>query len=208
MLEAILHGIILAFGLILPLGVQNVFVFNQGASQPNFVRALPVIITAAICDTLLISIAVLGVSVVVLGSYWIKTVLYIIGSLFLLYMGFVVWRAKPQDVQEVELSFSPKKQISFAMSVSLLNPHAILDTVGVIGTSSVKYIGFEKVAFAVACIFVSWVWFAGLGITGRMLGKIDKSGKYLAVLNKISAIVMWGTAVYISSSLFKIISGH
>jgi L-lysine exporter family protein LysE/ArgO len=202
MLEAILHGIILAFGLILPLGVQNVFVFNQGASQPKFVRALPVIITAAICDTLLISIAVLGVSVVVLGSYWIKTVLYIIGSLFLLYMGFVVWRAKkPQDVQEVELSFSPKKQISFAMSVSLLNPHAILDTVGVIGTSSVKYVGIEKVAFAVACIFVSWVWFAGLGITGRTLGKIDKSGKYLAVLNKISAIVMWGTAIYISSSL-------
>ena len=35
MSEAIIHGIILAFGLIIPLGVQNVFVFNQGASQPN-----------------------------------------------------------------------------------------------------------------------------------------------------------------------------
>jgi L-lysine exporter family protein LysE/ArgO len=29
--EAIFHGILLAFGLILPLGAQNVFVFNQGA---------------------------------------------------------------------------------------------------------------------------------------------------------------------------------
>ncbi|MDQ0200221.1 hypothetical protein [Neobacillus ginsengisoli] len=48
MLEAILHGMILAFGLILLLGVQNVFVFNQGASQSDFVRALPVIITASI----------------------------------------------------------------------------------------------------------------------------------------------------------------
>ncbi|MEC3420899.1 amino acid transporter, partial [Bacillus cereus] len=28
MSEAIIHGIILAFGLIIPLGVQNVFVFN------------------------------------------------------------------------------------------------------------------------------------------------------------------------------------
>ena len=37
MTEAILHGIILAFGLIVPLGVQNVFVFNQGALQPTFV---------------------------------------------------------------------------------------------------------------------------------------------------------------------------
>ena len=46
MTEAILHGIILAFGLIIPLGVQNVFVFNQGALQPKFSRALPVVITA------------------------------------------------------------------------------------------------------------------------------------------------------------------
>jgi L-lysine exporter family protein LysE/ArgO len=203
MLEAIIHGIILAFGLILPLGVQNVFVFNQGASQPKFVRALPVIITASICDTLLISIAVLGVSVVVLGSYWIKTFLFVIGILFLLYMGIVVWRTKPHNEQKPGLSLPPKKQISFALSVSLLNPHAILDTVGVIGTSSVKYIGNDKVAFAVACIVVSWVWFAGLGITGRMIGKMDKSGGYLTVLNKISAIFMWGTAVYISSSLFQ-----
>ncbi|MGZ4160495.1 MAG: LysE/ArgO family amino acid transporter [Neobacillus sp.] len=203
MLEAIIHGIILAFGLILPLGVQNVFVFNQGASQPKFVRALPVIITASICDTLLISIAVLGVSVVVLGSYWIKTFLFVIGILFLLYMGFVVWRTKPRNEKEAGLSMPPKKQISFALSVSLLNPHAILDTVGVIGTSSVKYIGNDKVAFAVACIVVSWVWFAGLGITGRMIGKMDKSGGYLAVLNKISAIVMWSTAVYICFSLLQ-----
>ena len=35
MTEAILHGIILAFGLIIPLGVQNVFVFNQGALATN-----------------------------------------------------------------------------------------------------------------------------------------------------------------------------
>ena len=65
MSEAIIHGIILAFGLIIPLGVQNVFVFNQGASQPNIWRA-PVVLTASICDTLLILIAVQGVSLVLL----------------------------------------------------------------------------------------------------------------------------------------------
>lgn len=38
MLAALLHGIALAFGLILPLGAQNVFVFNQGASRHNLKR--------------------------------------------------------------------------------------------------------------------------------------------------------------------------
>lgn len=63
---AIIHGIVLAFGLILPLGAQNVFVFQQGALQPRLYRVLPVVITAALCDTLLITLAVIGVSVVVL----------------------------------------------------------------------------------------------------------------------------------------------
>lgn len=87
------------------------------------------------------------------------------------------------------------------MSVSLLNPHAILDTIGVIGTSSLAYLGVEKLAFAVSCILVSWLWFLGLGIVGRMTGKLDQSGRFLLVLNKISAIVMWGTAVYIGVTL-------
>lgn len=38
-MEAIVHGIILAFALILPLGVQNVFVFSQGATQPKLILA-------------------------------------------------------------------------------------------------------------------------------------------------------------------------
>lgn len=34
MLEAFIHAVLLALGLILPLGVQNVFVFNQGDWPP------------------------------------------------------------------------------------------------------------------------------------------------------------------------------
>lgn len=202
MFEAIIHGFILAFGLILPLGVQNVFVFNQGATQARFLGALPVIITAAICDTLLISLAVLGVSVVVLDYDWLRMLLLFAGIIFLIYMGFVTWNSKPaMNEGESRISFSPKKQVIFAMSVSLLNPHAILDTIGVIGTSSLTYIGVEKLAFAITCILVSWLWFLGLGIVGRMTGRIDQSGRFLLILNKISAIVMWGTAVYIGVTL-------
>jgi len=202
MFEAIIHGFILAFGLILPLGVQNVFVFNQGATQARFLGALPVIITAAICDTLLISLAVLGVSVVVLDYDWLRMLLLFAGIIFLIYMGFVTWNSKPaMNEGESRISFSPKKQVIFAMSVSLLNPHAILDTIGVIGTSSLAYLGFEKLAFAITCILVSWLWFLGLGIVGRMSGRLDQSGRFLLILNKISAIVMWGTAVYIGFTL-------
>ena len=138
MISAVIHGFILAFGLILPLGVQNVFVFNQGATQPKFRRALPVIITASLCDTLLISLAVLGVSVVVLGIYWIKVVLLTVGIIFLAYMGYVTWKSKPNKNLSEDKALASKKQIAFATSVSLLNPHASMDTIGVIGTSTIS----------------------------------------------------------------------
>lgn len=204
MLEPFIHGLILALGLILPLGVQNVFVFNQGALQPRFIKALPVVITASLCDTLLILVSVLGVSLLILGSFWIKTVLLGGGFIFLINMGWTTWNSKPSNErEEIAKKYSLKKQVLFAASVSLLNPHAIMDTVGVIGPSSLRYQGEEKVIFAVSCILVSWIWFLGLALIGRISGKLDKSGSFMLVLNKISALVMWGAAVYLGFSLFN-----
>ena len=63
------------------------FVFNQGATQSRWVRVLPVVLTASLCDTLLISLAVIGVSAVVLAVGWFKITLMAAGILFLIYMG-------------------------------------------------------------------------------------------------------------------------
>ncbi|NOU66532.1 amino acid transporter [Paenibacillus sp. LMG 31461] len=201
MLTAIFQGILLSAGLILPLGVQNVFVFNQGVTQPRLVRALPVVLTAALCDTALITLAILGISVVIITIPAIKFVLFVLGILFLFYMGIVTWKSKPGNTSSDDKALSPKKQIAFAASVSLLNPHAILDTIGVIGTSSIHYVGKEKLAFAIACILVSWIWFLALAVVGRQVGKLDKSNTFMTYLNKVSAIIMWVTSVYLITQL-------
>ncbi|HBZ09249.1 MAG TPA: amino acid transporter [Bacillus bacterium] len=195
-MESIVHGIVLAFGLILPLGVQNVFVFSQGATQPKLIRALPATITAGLCDTFLILLAVLGVSVIVLQFEWLRLSLMIAGILFLLYMGYVIWKAEPVTT-ETNKAMPIRQQILFALSVSLLNPHAILDTVGVIGTSALKYAGTEQAFFTIACITVSWLWFLGLTIAGMALKKLDGKGGIMNIFNKCSALFIWGTAIYL-----------
>lgn len=201
MFAAILHGLILSFGLILPLGVQNIFVFNQGAVQTKFLKAMPVVVTASICDTFLITLAVLGVSVVVLGIYWIKAVLLLVGIMFLLYMGYVTWRSKPNTSVAEEKALAPKKQIAFAVSVSLLNPHAIMDTIGVIGTNSLSYSGIGKLGFTFACIATSWIWFFFLAFVGSQVGRFNHSGRFMILLNRVSATIMWGTAIYLLHTL-------
>ncbi|UQZ33912.1 lysine transporter LysE [Paenibacillus sp. PK3_47] len=199
MKEAIIHGMILAFGLILPLGVQNIFVFNQGALHPRFRSALPVIVTAAICDTLLIAAAVGGVSLVILSLDWLTPVIYSAGMVFLFIMGWKIWSAAPAEGEAKRLSL--KGQVGYALSVSLLNPHALMDTVGVIGTNSLQYGGAERWAFAAATAGVSWIWFLGLAAAGRLLGKADSSGKGIRLLNKASAVLIWGIAVYMGMQL-------
>jgi L-lysine exporter family protein LysE/ArgO len=203
MIGALVHGIVLAFGLILPLGAQNIFVFNQGASQPLFRKVIPVIITAAICDTLLILLAVMGISIIVFAIPVFQTILFTIGFLFLLYMGWVVWNSKPTGITQENLAISPRKQILFAISVSLLNPHAILDTIGVIGTNSLYYTDSAKVVFTTACIVVSWLWFLGLAIIGRVIGGLDAKGRFLVFINKVSGVMIWGVALYIGVQIFK-----
>ena len=199
-MEPILHGIILAFGLILPLGVQNLFIFSQGAMQPSVMKAMPATITAALCDTLLILLAGLGLSIIVLQFEAIRFVLLMGGILFLMYMGFIIWRSDAATFEDKE-ALPMKKQIIFALSVSLLNPHAILDTVGIIGTNAVKYNSQEQWYFLCACIFVSWLWFFSLMLTGATLKKIHISPSMFSVFNKVSALFIWGTAVYLLAGL-------
>lgn len=196
---AFTHGFILALGLILPLGVQNVFIFNQGAYQDKLHRALPAVIAAALADTALILLAVGGVSVAVLSFNWLRLMLITTGVVFLGYMGWITWQSSATlQIRDGEATkWSIKRQVLFALSVSLLNPHAILDTIGVIGTSSLTYVGKDQIAFTFACILVSWVWFAALAVSGRMVRAVDSSGMFFAAINRLSAVIMWGSGLYL-----------
>ncbi|CAG0928558.1 Arginine exporter protein ArgO [Thermoflexales bacterium] len=202
MLSAFLHGYLLSFGLILPLGPQNVFVFSQGATQPKLRRALPVVLTAALADTTLILVAVLGVSAVVLTLPWVKLVLGVFGVCFLIYIGWVTWRTEMHEDDATKLSqqWPARRQIIFTLSVSLLNPHAILDTIGVIGTSSLAYPGTDRVAFTLACILNSWAWFWLLAVAGKSLGSMGAVRKWL---NRVSAVIIWISAVYLVYNLMR-----
>lgn len=201
MFTVVMHALLLALGLILPLGVQNVFVFNQGANQRTFKQALPVVVTASVCDTILIVVAVLGVSAVAASFSFFQTLIFGIGLLFLAYMGFVTWKSEPSKTS-VKEGMTVKAQILFAASVSLLNPHALLDIMGVIGTNSLLYSGKEKWVFTLVTISVSWIWFLSLAFAGKAVGKMDSNGKIMIWVNKASACMIWGVALYMAKSMF------
>jgi L-lysine exporter family protein LysE/ArgO len=188
MLNAFIYGTILAFGLILPLGPQNIFILNQGGHGHGIKHALPAVITASLCDTVLILLASYGISLFILQHVIIEQTLLIVGILFLLYLGVHMWSsAEKTHKTKTTPQLSAKKQILFCASVSILNPHAILDTIAVIGSNAMLFEGSAHMAFTLSCIFVSWTWFMSLALFGKWIARFEKFKFYQ---DRFSAIII------------------
>jgi L-lysine exporter family protein LysE/ArgO len=198
MLGAFTHGLVLAFALILPFGPQNTFVLNQGVTAPRWTATWPVILTAALSDSCLIAFAVAGVSLVVLALPALKTGLSLLGILFLLYMGYKTWTAPVVSGSEEgkTASWTTARRVRYSLSVSLFNPHAIMDTVVIIGGGAALYAtAADKWAYAGAAMLVSWLWFTGLTLAGRGFRRVAAGPVAQRWVNRASAGLMWAVAV-------------
>jgi L-lysine exporter family protein LysE/ArgO len=207
MFLAFIHGFMLALGLILPLGAQNIFVFNQGTHARKLTDVLAAVLAASFCDTLLILLAATGASLLAFSFPVIQNLFLTAGIIFLIWIGCSIWKNTKVHQETDNGRLPAKKQITFALSVSLLNPHAILDTVGVIGTSALRYSGPEKWTFVAACISVSWVWFFVLALSGHGIGKITNGPQALRLINRLSALLIWGIAAFVAVGLIRSLSG-
>ncbi|MFX4301268.1 LysE/ArgO family amino acid transporter [Alicyclobacillus tolerans] len=204
MLIAAVHGFILALGLILPIGMQNGFILTQGVVNRRWTGALPAVITASVCDTVLVSLAVLGLSAVALHIFWLRYILGMIGIGFLLYMGWKTWQDKgSMDQDETSTAWPPKRQVTFAASVSLFNPHALIDTLVILGGSALAYTSWaDKIAFASACSVVSWIWFFFLAIGGHIAGKAALRSTSFNKIHQVAAVMMWLSAIYLAYIIY------
>ena len=204
MLPAFVHGFILSLGLILPIGMQNAFIISQGALHNRWPGSFPAVITASICDTLLIVLAIIGVSVAEVHVQSVRYAFGTVGIVFILYMGWSAWRRSGGESGSVSTVWNAGQQIRFSVLFSLLNPNALLDTLVVIGGSALAYPSRpEKIAFGAASVTVSWMWFFGLSMAANMAGKIVLSRSPLFVLNRVSAVIMWLSAVYLAYIIFS-----
>ncbi|WRN72810.1 LysE family transporter [Staphylococcus aureus] len=133
----------------------------------------------------------------------LQAIIYIVGLIFLMYMAWTIWHDKPSTDGEAQI-MSPMKQVSFALSVSLLNPHAILDTIGVIGSSAALYSGSNKIRLQSLVLA-----FHGYGSFysqfRKMVESIDKTGKLLTIINKISSIIIIIVALMILQKLIQLL---
>ena len=202
------YGLVFAFGLIIPLGAQNMFVISQGISNENKFQVMMVATTAAICDTLLIGISILGLSGIIMKWELVLNLFFVFGICFIFVYGFKLLRTKYKE-SSLESSVSKKtsKLIYITILLSLLNPYALLDTVGTIGTFSLSYHTLDqRLVFGLGCIVTSWVWFYFLAFFGRLVMRFDWVTKYQnQIFGAIMVIVgVLLTTKFISMMFFQL----
>jgi L-lysine exporter family protein LysE/ArgO len=160
----LLFGLATAF----PVGVQSFVVMNQGL-RFGYPRVLIGIITASLCDTLLIVAGAAGASALLANADERVPVL-LIGIAFLAIFGVLAFRAPPEEeADEVKSVGRHLAMIAQTVGVSLFNPHAVLETVGVLGGAIAAQTAENHIEFACGVVAASRVWFFMVGFGASAL---------------------------------------
>lgn len=161
------NGLLLGFSLIMALGPQNVFLIRQGALKRH--AALSAIV-CFLCDVILISGSIAGLNHILEKHPVFQQWIIWFGAAFLFfYGGRALYSAfKNQSAPSSNDDLSPDRWqiLLLALGFSLLNPHAIIDSLVIIGGGSAQFPE-HQYAFLCGVLTASLLWFSSLTITTR-----------------------------------------
>ena len=139
-----IQGLLLGFSLIVAIGAQNLFVFNQGLIGKY---VMIVCLFCSLSDALLILIGYSGLYLIIENNVILQNFIILIGFLWLLGYGVLKIREGMSFDQESNLDIQIShtnnrnlyKTILAISGITWLNPHVYLDTVFLIGSICLLY---------------------------------------------------------------------
>ena len=130
-----LQGIILGWGVAVPVGHINVLIMSYALK--NYGKALSLGVGAMFADLGFLVLSILGVSQMVHKPF-IFNILAVSGSLFLLYMAYTIFKNARRDIyiQKTENSENKKHLFIKGFLLNLMNPFAIIFWISVSTTTA------------------------------------------------------------------------
>ena len=201
MLAPFLSGFALGLSLILAIGAQNAFVLRQGLRGEHL---LPVVLTCAVSDALLIVAGVAGFGALIEAAPWILPLFRWGGAAFLVVYGaraaLSAWRGGGA-MEPAGAAGGLRRAVLTCLALTWLNPHVYLDTVVLLGSLSGRYDGAERAAYGGGAMLASLAWFFALGYGARLLAPIFAKPTAWRVLDVGIGLVMWGIALKLALDL-------
>ncbi|KAA3650346.1 MAG: amino acid transporter [Proteobacteria bacterium] len=189
-------GFGVAAGLIMAIGAQNAHVLRQGLRREHVLLTVAV---SAICDAGLILLGMAGVGPWLSSSATAMAAAKIGGGVFLLWYGAraarSAWVGHAQGMDTAgSQALSRRQALAAAAGFSLLNPHAYLDTVVLIGAVGATQLEAARPVFTAGAIAASFSWFVLLGYGARLMAPLFRRPVAWRVLDSIVALTLWSIA--------------
>lgn len=200
------HGFLLCASIIIAVGPQNLFILRQGLRGKHvFATAL----FSTLADLVLIALAVGGLSAFISTNNTFKMGITVVGALFLAYYGgCALLRAfrkgsTAPDLSSHKTTAGIGATIVAALGFAFLNPAAYLDTLMIIGSTSLSFSASERLIFGGGAVMASATWFFILSYGARHLAALFQSPIAWHVLDVVSGFVMLGIATTLFYALIR-----
>ncbi|MEP6917055.1 MAG: LysE family transporter [Acidobacteriota bacterium] len=185
-----IKGFVLMLSSIVAIGPQNALLLRQA------VRREQAWLTAGI-------FLVGDVTMVLLGGFgigrflgrWplVKLLLTALGAVYILWFGVGVFRQMlhPKSLAVNAASGGERSVVLGALAVTFLNPHAIFDTVILVGTVALQFQGSTKIIFMLGAILGSTTWFFGVAWAGQRLAPFLSRPDVWRVIDGAIVVIMF-----------------
>ena len=196
MAEPFLSGFLLGFSLILAIGPQNAFVLRQGLLGQH---VLAVVLFCSLSDALLIMLGIAGLSWLISDfAAQYSTLLFGLAALWLSVYGLQRLRDAWRGESGMQAAAGSDQALTATLGMAALltfgNPHVYLDTVVLLGTLSLQFLGAAKVAFGLGAAMASLTFFTLLAVGARALSPLMGTTRSWRIIDTLIAFVMFGLA--------------
>ncbi|STY27933.1 transporter, LysE family [Legionella wadsworthii] len=201
-----LDGLLLGLSLIIALGPQNVFLIKQGAQKNHAVLSA---VICFVCDLILICSSIAGLHELLLVRPVLQVWMLLLGTGFLLfYSAKALSNALSKPAESKENITQPRNRtqiILLALGFSILNPHAIIDSLVIIGGGSSGYPHQEHI-FLMGVLTSSFVWFSSLTFTATYFADILTRTSIWKGVEFVSGLLMAFIGIKLGKDCLSLIS--
>ncbi len=189
LLQVILQGMLIGFAYSAPIGMQNLYIFNNALSN-RLSKAFLYASVIWLVDAVFSLIAFLGVGTLIMQNDFIKLAVMLIGGLIVSYLGGTIIRtANAIQLNTIEQATMLGKVFVTALVLSFGNPQALIDGSLMLGALRGTLADREVMPFYGGVILATAIWFTGITLAFNIL-RDRLSKRFLVWINLISGFIV------------------
>ncbi|MFP4456213.1 MAG: LysE/ArgO family amino acid transporter [Clostridia bacterium] len=187
-MNLILHGFLMGFAYVAPIGMQNMYIINSAINY-NRKDLLITIVLTIINDVSLAIFCFLGIGSIITQIPNASSAMSYIGFIAILFISYSIWNSQVDSSSKDTIANKSKLLIT-PFVIAWLNPQAILDGSIILGSMySTISNNADRTMFIIGFSSSSIIWFSSLAIFIH-LSKNKITANSQRLLNKVSAIIL------------------